>query len=225
MAGGGRSTPWGVPPMPPGPPGGGKGGRSRFGLLVVAAVVAALVAGVVGGGIGFWAAGDGSDSSTTVSSDSGSEALNRSPDSVAGIAAKALPSVVTIQFRGNGEAGTGTGFVFDKEGHILTNNHVVAAAAKGGKITATFSDGKKYDAEIVGRAQGYDVAVIKLKDAGRSRAEAAAARRLRQGTRRRRDHRDRRPLRPVRHRDDRHHQRQGPPGRLQRRAGQRRART
>jgi putative serine protease PepD len=161
---GGPHTPWGTPPMPPGPPGGGKSGKSRFGLLVVAAVVAALVAGVVGGGIGFWAAGGNGDSSTTVSSDSGSQALNRAPDSVAGIAAKALPSVVTIQFRGNGEAGTGTGFIFDKEGHILTNNHVVAAAAKGGKITATFSDGKKYDAEIVGRAQGYDVAVIKLKN-------------------------------------------------------------
>ncbi|EST37549.1 hypothetical protein N566_12450, partial [Streptomycetaceae bacterium MP113-05] len=117
-------------------------------------------------GIGFWAAerADSSPSSTTVSADSGSE--SRDPDSIAGIARKALPSVVTIETSGGGESGTGTGFVFDEEGHILTNNHVVASAADGGKLSATFSDGKQYDAEVVGRAQGYDIAVVKLKNAG-----------------------------------------------------------
>ncbi|WP_228984913.1 S1C family serine protease, partial [Streptomyces sp. DH12] len=54
--------------------------------------------------------------------------------------------------------------VYDKEGHILTNNHVVASAAESGELSATFSDGKKYAAEVVGRAQGYDVAVLKLKN-------------------------------------------------------------
>ncbi|WP_030192017.1 MULTISPECIES: S1C family serine protease, partial [Streptomyces] len=93
------------------------------------------------------------------------EALNRKPTSVSGIAQKALPSVVTIEAQGaTGEGGTGTGFVYDKQGHILTNNHVVASAAQGGRLTATFSNGKKYDAEVIGRAQGYDVAVIKLKN-------------------------------------------------------------
>ncbi len=82
------------------------------------------------------------------------------------MAAKALPSTVTIEAEGsNGEGGTGTGFVFDTQGHIVTNNHVVADAVDGGKLTATFPDGKKYDAEVVGHAQGYDVAVIKLKNA------------------------------------------------------------
>ncbi|MDQ0787970.1 S1-C subfamily serine protease [Streptomyces sp. B3I8] len=82
------------------------------------------------------------------------------------MAARALPSTVTIEAEGsNGEGGTGTGFVFDKEGHIVTNNHVVAEAVEGGKLSATFPDGKKYDAEVVGHAQGYDVAVIKLKNA------------------------------------------------------------
>jgi putative serine protease PepD len=84
---------------------------------------------------------------------------------VAGIANKALPRVVTIKASGSQESGTGTGFVYDKQGHILTNNHVVAPAADGGKLTVTFSNGKTYDAEVVGRAQGYDVAVVKLKDA------------------------------------------------------------
>jgi len=42
---------------------------------------------------------------------------------------------------------------------------VVAEAVDSGKLSATFSNGKKYDAEVVGHAQGYDVAVIKLKNA------------------------------------------------------------
>ncbi|MFC4495487.1 trypsin-like peptidase domain-containing protein [Streptomyces ovatisporus] len=158
----GPQYPWGAPPVPPGPPPGGK--RLPGGVLA-AVLVAALVAGGIGGGIGFWAAESGDDSSTTITSGSDPEALNRSPKSVAGIAAKTLPSVVTIETQGGGEEGTGTGFVFDKQGHILTNNHVVASGGDGGGLSATFSDGKKYEAEVVGKAQGYDVAVIKLKDA------------------------------------------------------------
>ncbi|MGW5942828.1 S1C family serine protease [Streptomyces celluloflavus] len=153
---GGGGDPWGAPGQQAPKP-------RRNGGLIAAVLVAALVAGGVGGGIGFWAAGH--EDSTTVSASGDPEALNRKPTSVAGIARKALPSVVTIEAQGaSGEGGTGTGFVYDKQGHILTNNHVVASAADGGKLTATFSNGKKYDAEVIGRAQGYDVAVIKLKN-------------------------------------------------------------
>jgi putative serine protease PepD len=129
-------------------------------------LVAALVAGGLGGGLGYTLAKDDDTSSTTVSAaDSGGD-LKRDPGTVAGVAARALPSTVTIQAESsNGEGGTGTGFVFDTEGHIVTNNHVVAEAVDGGKLSATFPDGKKYDAEVVGHAQGYDVAVIKLKNA------------------------------------------------------------
>ncbi|WP_406452431.1 trypsin-like peptidase domain-containing protein [Streptomyces sp. NBC_00876] len=138
------------------------------GGLVAAVVVAALVAGGIGGALGFWAAdNNSSDSSgsTTVSASGNPQDLKRDPGTVAGVAARALPSVVTIDAQsGDGEGGTGTGFVYDKEGHILTNNHVVASAADSGQLTATFSNGKKYDAEVVGRAQGYDVAVLKLKN-------------------------------------------------------------
>ncbi|PHQ50882.1 protease [Streptomyces cinnamoneus] len=155
---GGPATPWGAPPPPP--------PRKRSGGLVAAVLAAALLAGGIGGGVGYWAADrNGSDGSTTVSSSGDPKTESRAPGSVADIAGKALPSVVTIEAQSNsGEGGTGTGFVYDKQGHILTNNHVVASAAEGGKLQATFSDGKSYDAEVVGRAQGYDVAVIKLKD-------------------------------------------------------------
>lgn len=154
---------WGSSYQQPAPKsGGGRGG------LVAAILVAALVAGGVGGGIGYTLAkgNDDSTDSTTVSAPQSSGDVKRAADTVAGVAAKALPSTVTIEAESSsGEGGTGTGFVFDKEGHILTNNHVVADAVDGGKLTATFSNGKKYDAEVVGHAQGYDVAVIKLTNA------------------------------------------------------------
>ncbi|MET7679506.1 trypsin-like peptidase domain-containing protein [Streptomyces sp. NPDC005423] len=146
-----------------------KSGGGRGGLLA-AVLIAALVAGGLGGGLGYTLAKNNDDngSSTTVSaSDSGGgSSVKRDPGTVAGVAAKSLPSTVTIEAEStSGTGGTGTGFVFDTQGHIVTNNHVVADAVDGGKLTATFPNGKKYNAEIVGHAQGYDVAVIKLKNA------------------------------------------------------------
>ncbi|MEV8532349.1 trypsin-like peptidase domain-containing protein [Streptomyces sp. NPDC051211] len=160
---GGGGGVWGAPLTTDGTPPAKPKGR---GGLIAGVLAAALLAGGIGGGIGYWAAerGDTASSSTTVSAGNTPKDLKREPGSIAGLAAKALPSVVTIQAQGgDGEGGTGTGFVYDQQGHILTNNHVVASAADGGKLSATFSNGKKYDAEVVGRAQGYDVAVLKLK--------------------------------------------------------------
>ncbi|CAL9297754.1 trypsin-like peptidase domain-containing protein [Streptomyces sp. SudanB25_2051] len=156
---------WGTHPAAPAAP-----RKRRSGGLVAAVLVAALAAGGVGGGIGYWAAerNDSATTSTTVSVGDTPADFKRDPGTVAAVAAKALPSVVTIEAKAGGaesEGGTGTGFVYDKEGHILTNNHVVASAAEGGTVTATFSDGRKFDAEVVGRAQGYDVAVLKLRNA------------------------------------------------------------
>ncbi|MFF4314554.1 S1C family serine protease [Streptomyces sp. 900105755] len=144
-----------------------KKGSGRGGLIA-AVLVAALVAGGLGGGLGYTLAKNNDDSgSTTISATSsgGATQVKRAAGTIAAVAQNALPSTVTIESEGtNGEGGTGTGFVFDKQGHIITNNHVVADSLDGGKLTATFPDGKKYDAEVVGHAQGYDVAVIKLKN-------------------------------------------------------------
>ncbi|WP_329443787.1 trypsin-like peptidase domain-containing protein [Streptomyces sp. NBC_01426] len=153
---------WGVPLTADGPPPKPKG----RGGLIAGVLAAALIAGGVGGGIGYWASErshDGSGS-TTISASTPKD-LKREAGSVAGLAAGALPSVVTIEAKaGDGEGGTGTGFVYDAQGHILTNNHVVASAANGGKLSATFSNGKRFEAEVIGRAEGYDVAVLKLKN-------------------------------------------------------------
>ncbi|MEU9554423.1 S1C family serine protease [Streptomyces fumanus] len=158
---------WGAPhqqpaPQQPAP----KSGRGRGGLFA-GVLVAALVAGGLGGGLGYTLAENNDDSgSTTVAASDTGGSLKRDPGTVAGVAARSLPSTVTIEAEStSGEGGTGTGFVFDKQGHILTNNHVVAEAVDGGKLTATFPDGKKYNATVVGHAQGYDVAVIKLQNA------------------------------------------------------------
>ena len=53
----------------------------------------------------------------------------------------------------------GSGFVWDKQGHIVTNNHVVDGAEK---VTVTFADGLTLEAEVVGRDPESDLAVIKV---------------------------------------------------------------
>ncbi|MEU2386121.1 trypsin-like peptidase domain-containing protein [Streptomyces sp. NPDC012461] len=153
---------WGSSYQPPEPKKKGSGGR-----LLAAIAAAALLAGGLGGGLGYTLAKNNDDSgSTTVSASTSGGNVKRDPGTVAAVASKALPSTVTIEAEGrSGEGGTGTGFVFDTQGHIVTNNHVVAEAVDGGKVSATFPDGKKYEAKVVGHAQGYDVAVIKLADA------------------------------------------------------------
>ncbi|GAA4148596.1 trypsin-like peptidase domain-containing protein [Streptomyces griseoincarnatus] len=160
--GGGWGAGWGAAHQQPAP----KNGRGRGGL-VAAVLAAALVAGGLGGGLGYTLARENdSGGSTTVSAGTTGGNVKRDPGTVAAVAAAALPSTVTIEAASSsGEGGTGTGFVFDKQGHIVTNNHVVADAVDGGNLSATFPDGKKYEAEVVGNAQGYDVAVIKLKNA------------------------------------------------------------
>ncbi|WP_129306810.1 trypsin-like peptidase domain-containing protein [Streptomyces sp. L2] len=126
------------------------------------ALVIALVSGGIGGIIGSYVerAGIGD----VHLPQAGKVPPGRSPYSVSGIAARALPSVVTLHVAGGGEQGTGTGFVLDTRGHILTNNHVVEAAADHGRISVTFSSGDTAKAEIVGRDSGYDLAVVQVDD-------------------------------------------------------------
>ncbi|MFI9390744.1 trypsin-like peptidase domain-containing protein [Streptomyces bauhiniae] len=120
-----------------------------------------LLAGGIGGFLGAWAEREGT--TTVTLPRAGAVPDGRERDSVAGIAARALPGVVTLHVRGGDEAGTGTGFVLDGRGHILTNNHVVAPASGGGDITVTFSSGDTAEAEVVGRDSGYDLAVVQVK--------------------------------------------------------------
>jgi putative serine protease PepD len=124
-------------------------------------VLLALVAGGIGGGVGAYVERNGGLTSVRLPQ-AGKEPQGRAPDSVAGIAASALPSVVTLHVTGATESGTGTGFVLDNTGHILTNNHVVEPVGSSGKISVTFSGGESVPAEVVGRDTGYDLAVVKV---------------------------------------------------------------
>ncbi|MFF3490736.1 S1C family serine protease [Streptomyces sp. NPDC002795] len=147
--------PWHQPDFGPPAP------RRRRRRLVLGAVVIALVAGGIGGAIGSYLERTGVGADIRLPQ-ADAESKNRDPDSVAGIAARTLPGVVTIHTEGSSEEGTGTGFVLDGQGHILTNNHVVSSADSGGEISVTFSSGESARAELVGQDSGYDLAVIKV---------------------------------------------------------------
>ncbi|MEU6840762.1 trypsin-like peptidase domain-containing protein [Streptomyces sp. NPDC046716] len=138
------------------------GARPRRGRrgLVVAAVLIALASGGIGGAIGSYLERNGGTDIELPQA--GAESTHRAPGSVAGIAASALPGVVTIHTKGSSEQGTGTGFVLDDRGHILTNNHVVDPAGTGGEISVTFAGGESARAKVVGHDTGYDLAVIRV---------------------------------------------------------------
>ncbi|WP_245967083.1 S1C family serine protease [Sphaerisporangium album] len=157
---------WAPPPGAPRTETGAAGSRGpRTGVLAALAVVIALVASTAGS-VGTYlltrSNGDGVDPAYSLGTPTGA-IVNRAPDSVAGVASKVLPSVVSLDVRGNSEAGTGSGFVI-KGGYVVTNNHVVAAAAQTGNIKITFNDKKSTAAKIVGRDPSSDIAVVKPDD-------------------------------------------------------------
>ncbi|MDL5203644.1 trypsin-like peptidase domain-containing protein [Streptomyces sp. ALI-76-A] len=131
-------------------------------VAVGAAVLLALVSGGVGGVVGAYLERNGGMGNVELPQ-TAAEPAGRDADSVAGIAARALPSVVTLHVSGSEDQGTGTGFVLDDRGHILTNNHVVEPAGSDGRISVTFHSGDTSEATVVGRDSGYDLAVVKVK--------------------------------------------------------------
>jgi putative serine protease PepD len=80
-------------------------------------------------------------------------------------AAAVSPSVVAITVTSGQSGGQGSGVIFDTSGHILTNNHVVAAGGQGSTISVTLNDKRTYDATVVGTDPSTDLAVIKLTNA------------------------------------------------------------
>ena len=120
-----------------------------------------VIAGIIGGILGSNAAtGWIPYRANLVSS---SSTIERKPDSVAGIAQRVLPSVVSIATQSNTGSGTGSGFIIDSSGMILTNNHVIDnVASHGGVMRVTLNNGEQYEGTIVGRDASYDLAVIKI---------------------------------------------------------------
>jgi len=84
---------------------------------------------------------------------------------------RALPSVVNITstqvaydffYQPVPEQGQGSGFIIDKQGHILTNNHVVEGAQS---VEVTLSDRKNYKASVLGTDKAHDIALLQINNA------------------------------------------------------------
>jgi putative serine protease PepD len=136
--------------------------QSGRGVSPGSVVVLAIIAGLVGGAIGVNASGGFLGGKANLVSSSNS--IERKPDSVAGLANRVLPSVVSIT---TSTGTTGSGFIIDSSGFILTNNHVVeeAVLAKA-KITVTLNNGQEFESKIIGRDSSYDLAVLKILATG-----------------------------------------------------------
>lgn len=125
--------------------------------LAAVALIAALVIGsATAGGVAGYIAGDNNAaaSDTHISSPSAPVANGTT---IADVAAAVQPSVVVIS---TGQA-EGSGVVLDKNGNILTNNHVVATA-RGNTVAVKFADGTTANARIVGTDPSNDLAVINV---------------------------------------------------------------
>ncbi|HET7328284.1 MAG TPA: trypsin-like peptidase domain-containing protein [Nocardioidaceae bacterium] len=134
--------------------------------IVVAAVLAGAVAGF-GGSAGYLAVTEPAEQTAAQSSPVPSTSVADSPapaGSVEAVAQAVLPSVVKIDVAGPSGSGSGSGIILTSDGTIVTNNHVVAAAAEGGELAVSFNDGSTAEAEIVGRDPVTDIAVIQAQD-------------------------------------------------------------
>jgi putative serine protease PepD len=134
----------------------------------VSALVAVLVLGA-GGGAAAAAALDNPTTTTVIAPSSSTQATNSTDaPSVNEVYRNAKQGVVEIQTTSSGggpfglpggqrDESEGSGFVLNKDGDIVTNEHVVAGADS---IQVTFADGRKADAKVVGKDSSSDVAVI-----------------------------------------------------------------
>ncbi len=128
----------------------------------IATVVIALVVGLAGGVGGAFLA-DRELISTNANLVTVNDTIERAPDSVAGVAERVLPSVVSISTTSRASSGTGSGFFIRSDGYILTNNHVISdAATNNGRISVKLNNGKRFTARVVGRNASYDLAVLKI---------------------------------------------------------------
>jgi putative serine protease PepD len=128
-----------------------------------------LICAVLGGAIGgLVARGHGSGGGQIKAVTIGASAVpagrtDRSGDSIATVASRILPSVVSIQARVGDSGDTGSGIVLSRSGYIMTNNHVVAAARQGATLSVILPDKSKVPAAVVGAPDTVDdIAVIKV---------------------------------------------------------------
>jgi putative serine protease PepD len=128
----------------------------------------ALICAVLGGAIGgLIARGDSNPAdvrTVTIGATTAPTArVDRASNSVAAVASRILPSVVSIEVKQGASGDAGSGIVLSHSGYIMTNNHVIAAAKQGGVLSVILPDKSKVHATIVGEPDTVDdIAVIKV---------------------------------------------------------------
>jgi len=156
-----------APPVLPPAGGPARPARSRGWRIAVAGLAAgALIGGGAGAGVATLVADHGG-SATTAAAQNVVITDPQDATSATAAAAKAAPSVVTVYVTSGQSAGSGSGVVMSADGYVLTNNHVVTldSSTDSATVQVTTSDGKLYDATVVGTDPTSDLAVIKLQDA------------------------------------------------------------
>ncbi|GAA2091422.1 hypothetical protein GCM10009780_35350 [Actinomadura alba] len=120
--------------------------------------MAILAAALTGGAAGIAGATLTSDRGLAPPAQSTAGPVNGGGD-LSDIAARVQPSVVSIEIRGTSSRGTGSGFVIDRGGHVLTNAHVVDG---GGEVTVVLPDRRRLPAQVVGTDSAHDIAVLSI---------------------------------------------------------------
>ncbi len=141
--------------------------RSR---RLVVPIVAALVAGAVlggasGAGIAVLLVQNPSQQSAAVNPQQGVVINNAATvNDITAVAAKASPSVVTIQVTSSTGSGSGSGVILSSDGYIVTNNHVVTLDGATNSTTLQVEDshGQLFTAQVVGTDPTVDLAVLKV---------------------------------------------------------------
>lgn len=172
----------GVPPYGPtaSQPGATGPRKRRTWIPVVSAAAAAAILGVAATGAAFTIGDERADGSRPASlAEIGRDSTDAVP--VAGstnddpdwqaVAQAVAPSVVAIEVSTGQGGSQGSGVIVDDQGHIVTNNHVVGGAQ--GKVQVTLTDGRLFEASVVGTDPTTDLAVIKLDDAPEDLVAAA----------------------------------------------------
>jgi putative serine protease PepD len=137
-------------------------GRLPLGAVVlVTALLVGLAAGALGGTLGYrYGSGERLAPPGGAAAPPPASIAQRSPESLAAVVDRVMPSVVTIRSNGRGGTQVGSGFVISADGHVITNDHVVGGSRTPPMVT--FHDGDTMPAELVGRDPESDIAVLRV---------------------------------------------------------------
>jgi serine protease Do len=160
----------------------GKGLHKKIASYIIVGLICSMVSGVASGAaVMYWLPKSGSASqaqttqsssnstvyykttplSTTAGSLSVTEIAKKVGPAVVGVSVKTADSTDQFGFPVDGEEGMGSGIIFNEDGYILTNYHVVDGASK---ITVIFNNKKEVGAKVVNYNSDLDLAVIKVTE-------------------------------------------------------------